>query len=270
MKRNLISLLVCLLLIVCLCLPVLAYDATLPRIIDNADLLTHEEEADLESYAASIRDTYDMDVVILTVDSLGGKSARTYAEDYYDSHGYGVGASGDGVLLLIAMDTREWYISTCGSCIHAISDYDVYDLFDVMSGDLSGGRYFEAFSSYLGALPGYFLDYRENASSGNYDSGYSGNAGSTAVFDGQMLLVSLMVGLVGGGIGLLILRGMMNSKRAQHGASDYLEKGSYDLRVQRDIFLYSRVTKTPRPKNTSSGGRSGGGGRSHGGGGGRF
>jgi len=265
MKRKLFSLLICLILLAGLCPPVQAYNDALPRIVDFADLLTVQQESSLETVALELYGTYDMDVVILTVDSLGSKSARSYAEEFYDGNGYGADDAGSGVILLLAMETREWYISTCGNAMDAISDYDVDNLFEVMADDLSAGDYYGAFSNYLNALPGYFGSYHPPGN-GSHPSG------SNVAIGMQQILIALGVGLACGGIGLLILRGMMNTKHAQRGAGDYLEHGSYDLRVQRDIFLYSRVTKTPRPKesSTSSGGRSGGGGRSHGGGGGRF
>ena len=266
MKRKLISLLICLVLMGSLCLNVHAYNANLPRVVDFADLLTDPEEASLEELALDLYATYNMDVVILTVDSLGGKSARAYAEEFYDGNSYGADEAGSGVILLLAMDTREWYISTCGNAISAIPDYKIDALFDVMASDLSSGDYYDAFRSYLTALPGYFR-------SGSHSGNSTHHSGSDNPITGQQILIALAVGLVCGGIGLLILRGMMNSKHAQRSAADYLKSGSYDLRVQRDMFLYSRVTKTPRPKESSgsSTGRSGGGGgRSHGGGGGRF
>ena len=265
MKRKLISLLICLILMSSLCLTVQAYNANLPRVVDFADLLTDQEESSLEEIARSLYATYNMDVVILTVDSLGGKSPRSYAEEFYDGNQYGADEAGSGVILLLAMETREWYISTCGNAVSAIPDHRVDDLFDVMADDLSAGNYYGGFRSYLNALPGYF---RSGNSSGNSNH----NTGSSDSIMSQQILISLAVGLACGGIGLLILRGMMNSKHAQSGATDYLNRGSYDLRVQRDMFLYSHITKTPRPKDNggSSAGRSGGGGRSHGGGGGRF
>ena len=265
MKHKLISLLLCLILLAGLCLPVRAYNAALPRIVDFADLLTDQEESTLETLALELYGTYGMDIVILTVDSLGGKSARSYAEEFYDGNGYGADDAGSGLILLLAMETREWYISTCGNALDAVSDYDTYDLFAVMQDDLSAGYYYSAFSSYLNALPGFFDSYRPSYNSGQ-------QTGRAIVPELKQILIGLAVGFACGGIGLLILRGMMNTKRAQSGAGDYLKQGSYDLRVQRDVFLYSRVTKTPRPKDTGgsrTGGRSGGG-RSHGGGGGRF
>lgn len=264
MKRRFLLILLCLGILISLALPALAYDPELPRIVDNADLLSDREESDLEELSRMLREDRSMDAVIVTVDSLDGRSPQAYADDYYDYHGYGMGSDYSGVLLLIAMDTRQWHISTCGRAIDAISDYDVQSLFESMAEHLSAGDYYLAFDRYLNALWNHLDD-----ASGSYDDGPV-SAGDTSGIGVKNILIALGVGLAAGGIGLLILRSGMNTKRQQSGAADYLQKDSYHLRVHRDMFLYSRVSKTPRPKDSGTSTHRSSGGRSHGGGGGRF
>lgn len=252
MKQRILALIVLAILLISLAPAAFASQPEQPLIVDMADLLTSREENDLEDLAREIRDSHQMDVVIVTVDSLEGKSAQDYADDYYDDHGYGVGSQYSGVLLLIDMGSRQWHISTCGDAIKAISDRDVDALFEAMSDDLSDGEYYQAFKQYLNALD----DHLEKE---------SGGPGIMAV------VIALLVGLAAGGIGLLILRSGMNTRRKQSSAGDYLKRDSYHLRVHRDMFLYSRVSKRPRPKdNSGSSVHRSSSGRSHGGGGGRF
>ena len=52
-------------------------------------------------------------------------------------------------------------------------------------------------------------------------------------------------------------------------AANYVKNGSKRLDFSRDIFLYSNITKTERPKN-NSGSHQSSSGRTHGGGGGSF
>ena len=92
------------------------------------------------------------------------------------------------------------------------------------------------------------------------------------------ILLSLVIGVVVAAVSVLIMRASMNTKRMQYSASDYMNPGSFHLRTQQDIFLYSNVTKVRRQENNNSSGGGGGGssvhtsssGRSHGGGGGKF
>ena len=71
-----------LLLLLLLCVsPTLAEQ---PRVIDEADVLTANDEARLEQAIALIRQEHQFDVVLLTKTSIDGKVPRYYAADYYD------------------------------------------------------------------------------------------------------------------------------------------------------------------------------------------
>lgn len=251
--KRLTMVLIILLLVVAMAVPALAVS---PKIIDNADLLSHSEEAALEAEAQALVDRYGMDVVILTVASTNGRYIETYADDYYDNNGYGIGGDFSGVLLMLAMDTREWAISTCGEAIQALPDWTIDALFELMADDLSSGNYSAAFSAYLQELEDLIGHYRDRQV---IDAGdYLRVAG-----------ISLAVGAAVGGVAILVMRGQMNTAKAQSGAASYLRDGSFRLNRHLDLFLYSRVSRTRRQQNSSSVHRSSGG-RSHGGGHGRF
>lgn len=251
--KQFICLLLAALLLLSLVFPVFA---AAPKIVDEADLVTDEEAAILEARAQELADQYEMDVVIVTVQSLNGQDITNYADDYFDYNGYGIGSRYSGVLLLIAMDTREWAISTCGDAIQAIPDWAIEDLSDAMSSYLSVGAYYYAFSEYLNALERRFAAYID---------GQTVDAGDYL----RVVVVSLLVGAAVGGIAILVMRGMMNTARAQSGATSYLTAGSFHLSRRLDIFLYSNVSRTRRAQSSSSTHR-GSSGRSHGGGRGRF
>lgn len=259
-KRLFTFLLLSCLLIGCM-LPV---QAASHKVVDEADLLSASEEIMLEERIQALVSAYQMDIVIVTVDDLNGKSSQAYADDYYDDHSYGVGEDDSGILLLIAMDTREWYISTCGKARMAISDSDTYDIFNSISSDLANNDFYYAFDGYLEELDFYFGYYQDHPEE------FSESGIWFALTFGK-IAVSLLIGAVVAGIVLLVLIRNMNTARAQSNAGDYLTEGSYKLHVQRDLFLYSNVSKRRKPENNSSGhsGGSSGGGR-HGGGGGHF
>ena len=285
--KRLTILLLTLLMVLAVTAPVFA---AAPKIIDNADLLSDTEEADLEDKAQDLADRYDMDVVILTVDSTYGSYIESYADDYYDNNGYGIGPDHSGVLLVLAMDTREWAISTCGDAIYALTDYGIESLFQAMATDLSYDEYYDAFAIYLEELPRYFEAFGNGEPIDGYHGGYDGPGSyepgtrdEVVYYDREpgfgdylrIVIVSLLIGSAVGGIAILIMRGQMNTARAQTGASSYLTEGSFRLNRHLDLYLYSRVNRVRRQQN--SGSRGGGssfhrssGGRSHGGGHGRF
>lgn len=279
MKRKLISLLLAILIFAGLTLNVSAA-SDLPLVVDNAGLLSPQEEIALEDKALSLGTEYGMDIVILTADRLDGKRPQNYADDYYDEHGYG----DSGILFLLAMEEREWYISTCGDAIYALTDYGIQELGDTVVPYLSNGEYSKAFTVFLDTLPYYLDSYQDGAPvdgyadySGDY---YHGDRETVVHYEQKRspnFLLSLVLGIAAAAVTVLIMRASMNTKRMQHSACDYMKPGSFHLRTHQDIFLYSNVSKVRRQQNNNSGHGGGGssvhtssGGRSHGGGGGKF
>lgn len=244
-------------LILVFSIPFTVYAYGSNHIFDNVGLLSDQEISMLENHAQELTDRYQIDIVILTVDSLNGSYARDYADDFYDYNGF----RNDGILFLLAMSEREWYISTSGSAIQLISDNEVDYLADATISDISYGYYYDGFESYLSALPRYL------------DNGTTSGANSSDRNFGGAILISLLIGAAAAGISLLIMRSSMNTIKKQRSANNYMLHDSFQLNVRQDIFLYSQVSKTPRQQNTSTSGSSvhhSSSGRSHGGHGGRF
>lgn len=254
---------------------------TISYVSDNAGLLLPEEITALEEKAAELASRYNIDPVILTVDSLGGESPQIYADDYYDHSGY----REDGVLFLLAMAEREWYISTSGTVIYALTDYGIQQLGETVVPCLAEEYWFTGFYSFLDSLPYYLDAYQSGAPIDGYadDSSdyYHGDREEILYYEEESspnFFYSLFAGLAAAGISIGVMRSSMNTKRAQRNAGAYMEEGSWNLYQHRDLFLYSNVTKTRRQEDNPSETRKGGSssvhrssaGRRHGGGGGKF
>lgn len=268
MKHKLISGILCLLLLTVLVLPA---SAAWHYVRDDAQLLTQADESVIQQNSQSLHDTYGMDVVILTVDSLAGKTAMAYADDYYDEYGF----LEDGILFLLSMGEREWYISTAGDARYALTDYALREIEDTVVPHLSDGMYYEAFATFQQMLPEYFDAYRSGAPIDGYYDSYGAHRVEQEPDPGVNLFLSLVIGAAAAGISIWVMRSSMNTKRPQRSASSYQKEGSYHLQQHQDLFLYSNISKRPRPQNTS--GQGGGSslhrsssGRSHGGRGGKF
>jgi len=277
MRKKITAWLLFLLLLTGIILPVSAQE--LPSIADETGLLQEDEIHQLEEIAHAITNQYHIQTVILIVDSLNGKNAQDFADDYYDNAGYG----DDGVLFLMSMSEREWYISTCGTMIYALTDYGIQNLGDLAVSYFAEGMWYDGFYHYLSELPVY-LDAYENGSpidgyadySGDY---YHGDQEEVVYYEEEYTPsfgLSLLCGIAAAGITILVMRASMNTKRAQRDAGAYMTDGSWNLSQHRDVFLYSNVTKS-RKQESSSGSSGGGssvhrssGGRRHGGGGGKF
>lgn len=263
---------------VALAAQVIPEERMLPRLVDDADLLTDSEEEEIGALLDEISERQQFDVAVVTVYSLEGKTPEAYADDFYDYNGYGYGTSRDGALLLISMEERDWHITTTGYGITAITDAGLEYMADRFVPYMSDGEYADAFAEFAVLCD----DFVEQARKGGDD----GSGGSSSAYDvGNMpkesfpfirnLLCSLAAGLIAGGCGVAAFAAQMKSVKKQSAAGNYIRRGSMKVHQSRERYLYSNVTKTARPKqeSSSSGGSSthiSSSGSSHGGGGGKF
>lgn len=245
----------CILLCAMLSLWVFATD--LPKVIDNADLLSSSEERSLSEKLDGISEELSCDIIVLTEDSIRG-SAEGYADDYFDYNGYGEGEDRDGILLLVAMDEGEWHVSGSGICNYEFND-DAFDyICENIVDDLQSEEYARCFDT--------FADRCEEVISAIRD-------GEEFVlpFDfGSNLLISLVIGFVIAFIVTSVMKGQLNTVWAKAAASDYLKADSLHITDSRDMFLYRQVIRTKKVKNNGSGSHTSSSGRSHSGRGGRF
>lgn len=236
-------------------------------VVDNAELLTASEEAALEERIEEIRNFYNYDVAILTVTSLDGKDVLTYADEYYDDNGYGVGSDKDGMIFVIGMNEREFATSTCGSGIYFFSDYTLDNIHDNIVSYLSSGEYYKAFDEYLNQVSFVLYSAHDEKAdvsddyapapviNGNYDEiiyiyddGIEKDAGFYVTFEVIAILISLLIGF----IVVSIMKSPMKNVGLQKDADAYT--GTDDLKLTRriDNFLYSNVSKTRIETNNNS------------------
>ncbi len=237
--RKIISVLTLCVLLLSLALPASAAGSN--RLVDEAELLSSGERNALAATLDEVSDRWNVDVAVVTVDSLGRKSAMAYADDFYDAR-YG----SSGILLLVSMEDRDWAISTAGSCIRTFTDAGLDHIADQIVPKLSDGEYYEAFSLFAELCD----DFLRQGSTGNpYDSD---NLPKGSFQFGITLLVCLGIGLVAALIVTGIMRGQLKSVRKQTAATNYLLPGSLQVTEARDLFLYRNVTRQLKPQSSSS------------------
>lgn len=261
MKKQFGILLFSLILIVCMTTAISS--ASMPRLVDGADLLTDSEEITLLSMLDEISERQMLDVVIVTTNTLEGKSPMAYADDFYDYNGYGFGASYDGVLLLVSMEDRDWWISTCGYGITAFTDYGIDCLADRFLSDLGNGYYADAFAVFAEGCDEYITMAR---------NGKPFDIGAEPFDASGAMMIAVVIGLIAAFIVTASMKGQLKSVR-QQSAGSYLKQDSMRITDSRDLYLYRNVSRVRRQTESSGGGSSthtSSSGRSHGGGGGKF
>lgn len=75
------------------------------------------------------------------------------------------------------------------------------------------------------------------------------------------IIITIVVAILVGFFYVQSLMKKLKSVDYRKNASSYVKNGSMNVKISKDIYLYSTVTRTARPKNTSSGSRSSGGSR---------
>ena len=245
---------------------------TRERVVDMAELLSDSDKTALLSKLDEISERQKLDIVVLTVNTLDGKTPRDYADDFYDYNGYGFGENKDGILLLVSMEDRDWWISTTGYGITALTDAGIEYISKKFLSDLSDGDYAQAFTTYA-ELCDQFITQAKTGEP--YDIGNMPKEPFNVAWN---ILVAFVIGLVVAFVVTNIMKKQLKTVQLKSEANNYVKSNSMIVTENRDLFLYNQVSRRARPKETDNGSGSSGGssthtsssGSSHGGGGGKF
>lgn len=265
MKKRIWTVLFALILCMLSMVSAFAQD-NMPRVVDNANLLTDSEKNSLKSKLDEISNRQKADIVVLTVDSLDGKEAEEYADDFYDQNDYGFGKNKDGVLLLVSMENRDWWMSTTGYGITAITDAGREYISDKFVSYLGDGYYEKAFTTYADLCDTFFTQAKTGEP---YDKG---NLPKEPFDFIRNLLIALAVGVVVAFIITNVMKAKLKTVRLQSAAGNYVKENSMQINQSREFFLYSHVDRQEKPKDTGGGSstHTSSSGETHGGGGGKF
>lgn len=234
------------------------------RFVDNANLLSEPDAAALRTKLDEISRRQQCDVVVVTVASLDGKSSADYADDYFDSNGYGIGKEKDGLLFLVAVNgkDRSRWISTSGYGITAFTDAGIDYILKQTRSEMNDGNYAAAFTAFAD-LCDQFLTQAKTGTP--YDTG---NLPKEKANPAVAIVLGLVIGAIVSLVILLFEKRKYKNVRLQPQAQNYIREGSLVLTSSGDTFLYSAVSRTERTQNhsgsstheSSSGGTHGGGG----------
>ncbi len=237
------------------------------KIQDFAEILDQTEKEELENYLETTCQEKQFDIVIVTTRDTDIDLMST-ADDLYDENDFGYGANKDGCLLLLTVDDEgplDYYISTTGFGITALTDYGIDYLGSTLVDDFKANGLESALDSYARNVFGLY----DQAIAGEpYDEPPAQFNWTSSI--GMALILGLIIALVlAGGH-----KKQLKSVRLKRAASNYLRPGSMKVSRSSDVYMYSTVTSTMRAESESSGGGSsthvGSSGTTHGGGGGSF
>ena len=247
----------------CLTLTVLSFAAEFenPPIIDEAEYLSESQLAELTEKFEAIRQKYDFEVAVYTEYEMTSYDAMSSADDIYDYAGYGAGENDDGIMLYICSDTREYHFTTHGKGLEYFNENGLAYLESKVVPHLSENDYYEAFEEYIETTD----ELLQMAKGGKP---YNEKQYSMKYLFGVIIVCLIAPLLIAFWMMKRKLKKMKTAVENDY-AANYIKPGSMRIDTSRDLFLYSRITKTERPKS-SSGTHTSSSGRTHGGRGGSF
>ena len=224
---------------------------------DQANLLTDAERNTLNQTLYDVCAKCQCNVVFVTASDLKGATfsfngtAQDYAQRYYETV---CGVNTDGVVCLLVLSDedgdRQVLLYGSGKCVKRLTDSESEAIRKnaISSHNPDSTGYYEFLSAIaLGvaeAVPPHLKWY--------------------------MLPLAFLIGFGIAMIIMLILKSQLKSVKMERGAVNYVRPGSMQITAARDTYLYSTVSRTARPKNTSSGSSHSSGGGSYSGGGTKF
>lgn len=220
----------------------------LPLVVDNAELLSDNEEKELITKLEAFAGEHKMELGILTVKDLGDKTPEEYADDFYDYNGYGYGENDDGMLVLYKPGEegkRKLHITTHGTAREEIGGaYN--DILDAMIDYLVAEDYVSAFNTYISMAEKIV----------NPSVSLAG------------IIICIAIGFV---VAFVVVKSMTSgnrSVRSKVDAAEYSRQGSMIITGSIDSFVRSHVTRTEKAKkDDDDGSHESSSGRTHGGGG---
>ena len=251
-----------------------AFDNTL-KVYDYAQVLTSTEEKELKTLVDNYINNYNMDMALVTVKYHQKYDTKTYAEDFYDYNGFGIGNTKDGLIFVIdfTFGYTDIYISTTGQAIRMYDDYRIDKMLDDIAYKKDDG-YFEMFKIFVNDASNYANSGVPTSNSNTIINEYGDIVYKETMPWGVIIIVSLLVPTII--IIILISKNRMVKKSIN--ATYYLRNGSVIINTRNDRFITTHTSSVRINDDSSSSGGSrgrvggssisrGSSGRSHGGGG---
>lgn len=250
-------------------------EVNLPKVVDNADILTDAEETELTGLIDAIVTQHQIDVVLVTENQRQEADVQAEADMLFDSNGYGIGEKKDGVLFLVDMNAGEWAVSTHGDAIALFTDYDLNMLGqNAAQGYFSSGQFGMGFKSYLEELsqkleeklnPPAAGQSAAEESAGKNDGNTTGN--NQSLYNGlpssdrqphvkvkgaevpktpaDFIIAALVCGVIISLIYVGVMKSGMKTTYKQKNADTYRSKDASVQIHKQDVFLTSSITKVP-------------------------
>ncbi|MBR3952912.1 MAG: TPM domain-containing protein [Oscillospiraceae bacterium] len=218
-------------------------------VFDEASILTYDEIEEFEARAAEITEKYGCGVYLITFPSLDGMEAWELNELLYAELREFYGASEDIIILMLAMEERQYDILAHGYGNTVFTDYGKDVMAERFLDDFAIDDWYWGFNDYLDTCD----EFLEMAANGEpFDVGSEPDSLAGNLFG---VLIAVIVSCAIALVICLIFRAQMKTARLATEAHDYQKElnltNQYDRFSHRDI---RRVYNPPKEDNDGGGG----------------
>lgn len=241
--KKIVSFILTLICVSCFAICASAQESESGLIVDEINLFSEKEFSTIEKRLENVSEKYDSDVLIYITDYPRGNSLD-FAHDMRDRYLKKTGGK-DAILLMIAVNSRDYAFSTLGECEDAFNNSNFDKIEDAVVEKLSQNDFYNACLTYIS-----YCDLIIPKADHNVKM-------KKLRFSG----ISLLIGVVVAFIVCMIYKKQLKSVSMGKNANDFVRRGSFALTTSNDLFLYKNVSKVKRQSSSSSGGHSSGGHR---------
>lgn len=235
-------------------LPFVQASASDSYVFDGASFLSSEQRAALDKRFEELYDTCGIRAFVVTEKEMYGSTAENTANDYFDALAERYPDENMRLVFYLSLQPREYYLLADDS----FTDYALSKMEDAVLNRLSAGEYYDAFCALAQTAERLYLreGWESEVPTGGMDSA------DILLMLAAVIVIPLVVAFVMTAAKLK----QMNTASGQRTADNCMKPGSMNMTNTSDIFLYSNLVRTPRPKpQTGSSGSGHGGSSAHGG-----
>lgn len=227
-----------------------------PLIIDEADIITDEEEAALTTQAETMSDTYECNVYLYVTNTADVDDAYEFAKQVYTDNDLGYGADKSGMMLMLNMDDRSYALIAHGYGNTVLTDHgrDVL-LEDKVLPQLSDDNYYDAFSAYLSTAEDYLVQ-AHNGAPFDVDTDEEYAAEEAHTWNLIKLAICIIIPLIITAVFCGVSYSKMKTAKSQRAADFYIPENGCEIKYRDDQFLYQTETRVTIKDDDSDGGTS--------------
>lgn len=245
------------------------YVDTALKVYDEANILSEEEIAGLQTRIRQFINTYNTDMVIVTIDksnriaNYNGNSTDNFAMDFYDYNDFGKGSPTkdgyDGVIMVINMQHRFFSIIDVGTPNkqYKIAKFNADQYVSKMTSDLKAKRYYTVINTFINSYESDLiacLASQQSAHNPNNHNGTHSQIGSRHRLLGKVdYTIMIIVSIAVGAIAALAMVYLARKKRPNNRNTTYIDcpikKDSFQLSVKDDTFVSSETERKFSPKS---------------------